>query len=208
MSFGIGQAVQAAAQTASTAMQIREENKIADNANNTAKSLAGSFEPAAEEANSDLTSYSNMGQNAANSLAGGLSQSQLEATPGYQWNLAQGEQGVTNSAAARGLADSGAALKGAASYASGLADSTYQNQYNDALQTANLGLNASNQEGQNTINANNNSVQTRMAGVGAQMSGMSAMTNSLSNGLTALGNQAGSYSTNYAAYQNLLKNKS
>lgn len=56
---------------------------------------------------------------------------QLEQTPGYQFNLTQGEKAVTNSNAARGLGVSGAALRGAADYATGLADSTYQNQFNN-----------------------------------------------------------------------------
>lgn len=61
-----------------------------------------------------------------------MDQAALEKTPGYQFNLAQGQKGVTNSAAARGLGTSGAALKGAATFATGLADSTYQNQFNNA----------------------------------------------------------------------------
>src|SRR3954463_994834 len=63
---------------------------------------------------------------------GRLTQSELEATPGYQFNLSQGLQATQNAAAARGLGVSGAALKGAAKYATGLADSTYQNQFNNA----------------------------------------------------------------------------
>lgn len=62
-----------------------------------------------------------------------LSESALSQTPGYQFNLSQGLKSVQNSAAARGLGTSGAALKGASTYATGLADSTYQNQFNNAL---------------------------------------------------------------------------
>ena len=58
-----------------------------------------------------------------------MTESQLVQTPGYQFNLGQGLQSVQNSAAARGLGLSGAAMKGAANYATGLADSTYQNQF-------------------------------------------------------------------------------
>ncbi len=57
------------------------------------------------------------------------------ATPGYQFTLNQGLKAVQNSASASGLGASGAALKGAASYASGLADSTYGDTYNRALST-------------------------------------------------------------------------
>lgn len=60
-----------------------------------------------------------------------MTESQLQQTPGYQFNLSQGLESVQNSAAARGLGVSGAALKGAANYATGLADSTYQNQFNN-----------------------------------------------------------------------------
>lgn len=58
-----------------------------------------------------------------------MDQAHLEQTPGYQFNLTQGLKSVQNAASARGLGSSGAALKGAASYATGLADSTYQQQF-------------------------------------------------------------------------------
>lgn len=61
-----------------------------------------------------------------------MNETALQQTPGYQFNLTQGLKSVQNSAAARGLGVSGAALKGAAGYATGLADSTYQNQFNNA----------------------------------------------------------------------------
>jgi hypothetical protein len=67
-------------------------------------------------------------------LPGTMTQAQLEATPGYQFNLAQGLKATQNAAAAKGLGVSGAALKGAATYATGLADSTYQNQFANAQQ--------------------------------------------------------------------------
>lgn len=61
-----------------------------------------------------------------------MNESDLQQTPGYQFNLTQGLKATQNSAAARGLGVSGAALKGASSYATGLADNTYQNQFNNA----------------------------------------------------------------------------
>ena len=63
------------------------------------------------------------------SPGGGMSQAELEATPGYQFVLSQGQKAVQSAAAARGLGVSGASLKGAATYATGLADNTYQNQF-------------------------------------------------------------------------------
>lgn len=77
-----------------------------------------------------------------------MTQAQLEQTPGYQFNLSQGLKATQSAAAAKGLGVSGAALKGAATYATGLADSTYQNQfanaqqiYSDLFQNAQQGFN-------------------------------------------------------------------
>jgi hypothetical protein len=68
---------------------------------------------------------------------------QAQQTPGYQFTLDQGLKATQNSAAARGLGTSGAALKGAANYATGLADSTYNDVYNRALQSYNTNFNSS-----------------------------------------------------------------
>ena len=62
-----------------------------------------------------------------------MDQATLEATPGYQFNKTQGLKAVQNAAAARGLGASGAALKGAATFATGLADNTYQQQFQNAV---------------------------------------------------------------------------
>lgn len=59
-----------------------------------------------------------------------MDQAALEQTPGYQFTKRQGLKAVQNSSAARGLGVSGAALKGAATFATGLADQTYQTQFN------------------------------------------------------------------------------
>lgn len=83
-----------------------------------------------------------------------MDQKTLEATPGYQFNLSQGERGVQLGGAALGL--SGAQAKAAATYATGLADSTYQNQFKNAntnkqnafnflYNTAGIGANAAGQ---------------------------------------------------------------
>lgn len=58
---------------------------------------------------------------------------QLEKTPGYQFALQQGLKGTQNSYAAKGLGVSGAALKGASDYATGLASQTYQQQFQNDL---------------------------------------------------------------------------
>jgi hypothetical protein len=58
----------------------------------------------------------------------------LTQTPGYQFTLQQGLKGVDNSLSAKGLNLSGAQAKGIGQYATGLADQTYQQQYQNALQ--------------------------------------------------------------------------
>ena len=63
-----------------------------------------------------------------------MTQAQLEQTPGYQFTLAQGLKATQSAAAARGLGVSGASLKGAGTYATGLADKTYLDQFNVAQQ--------------------------------------------------------------------------
>jgi hypothetical protein len=63
-----------------------------------------------------------------------MTQAELEQTPGYQFTLAQGLKATQSAAAARGLGVSGASLKGAGTYATGLADKTYLDQFNVAQQ--------------------------------------------------------------------------
>ena len=59
---------------------------------------------------------------------------QLAATPGYQFALQQGQLATQSGYAAQGLGQSGAAQKGAANYAEGLASTTYQQQFQNYLQ--------------------------------------------------------------------------
>lgn len=71
-----------------------------------------------------------------------IDQATLEQTPGYQWTLGQGEKSTENSFAARGLGQSGAAIKGAEQYATGLASQTYQQQFSNALANKQFAYNA------------------------------------------------------------------
>lgn len=80
-------------------------------------------------------------------LQGGNMQDTLNRMPGYQFALAQGLKSTQQAAAARGLGVSGAGLKGAAAYGTGLAEQYYTNLFNQTLQAANLGENAAAQTG-------------------------------------------------------------
>lgn len=86
--------------------------------------------------------FVSMGQGAGNELmaelqSGAIGQpaptttADISQMPGYQFTLQQGLLSTQNAAAAQGLGVSGAALMGAANYATGLAQSNYQNYFSD-----------------------------------------------------------------------------
>lgn len=117
-----------------------------------ASTAAGSQETAARDANNtQLTMFDQTQQNLQPFISTGTNaltsagtmanngfnfnptEANLQNTPGYKFNLAQGEMAAQNSSSARGLGISGQAQVGAEQYATGLADSTYQQQYSNAL---------------------------------------------------------------------------
>lgn len=107
------------------------------------------------------------------------------ATPGYQFTLDQGLKSVQNSAAARGLGTSGAAMKGAANYATGLANSTYNDVFNRALNTYNTNLGKAQSTFQTNYNSAANNVNRLMGVVG---NGQNAAATNGSLGAAAVGN--------------------
>jgi len=115
-------------------------------------------------------------------------QAMLEGTPGYQFTRTQGLKATQAAAAARGLGVSGAALKGAATYATGLADQTFEERYNDALKTASMGANAAALTGQQgtaaAATAGNYLNQAGVATAARTMAGPNALTSGLQSYLT------------------------
>ena len=75
------------------------------------------------------SSYTGLLQQNLPGIPGRMTQADLESTPGYAFTRDQGLKATQNSAAARGLGVSGAALKGAATFATGLSDQTYNNRF-------------------------------------------------------------------------------
>jgi hypothetical protein len=130
--------------------------------------------------------------------------SNLESTPGYQFNLAQGTKALNNNASAMGLNQSGAQQQALASFASGLADNTYQNQFNNALQSyaTNYGL-ASDQASR--LSGLASLGQNAAAGVGnAGQSTTNSISSLLQGGASALGSAGiGSANAGAAAGSNL-----
>lgn len=167
------------------------------------KNASNSEEKQYQQTRQDLLPYNTAGQNALTALNGQLptltspitmDQATLQKTPGYQFNLTQGLKSVQNGAAARGLGNSGAAMKGAASYATGLADSTYQNQFNNAninqtnaynrlMGISQLGENAGAQTGAYGTQTAQSIGQNTIAGGTAQAAGLNGAANSLNNGV-------------------------
>lgn len=167
-----------------------------------AQSATGAETKAANQANAtlqaqqaqtraDLLPYNQNGQadsTAYNALIGegGNSAEQqaiLQSLPGYQFTQTQGLKSVQNSAAARGLGESGAALKGAANYSNGLAQSNYGTYANNLLSGAQLGENAAAQTGSiNTGNVQYQASNTTSAGV-AQGNADVASGNAVAGGL-------------------------
>lgn len=131
---------------------------------------------------------------ASQNMPGTLTEAQLEQVPGYQFILGQGLKSTQSANAARGLGVSGAALKGAATYATGLADQTYQNAFNQQQQKFSdyLSLNQS-QQG-NLLNQFNRLYNTAQLGENAAAqtgSTGASLNNASSNALISAGQSAG-----------------
>lgn len=137
-----------------------------------------------------------------------MTQAELEQTPGYQFTRDQGLKSVQSAAAARGLGISGAALKGAAEYTTGLANKTYQdqfnlqqkrfadllelntgqqanltNQYNRVADVAKIGANAAAGLGQQGVTAAQNAGNSLRAAGTAEGTGLINAGNALSQGV-------------------------
>lgn len=154
---------------------------------------------------SDLGPYRELGAYAGDQLRNRLTeltapitmgQAELEATPGYAFTLSQGLKAGQNSAAARGLGLSGAAIKAATGYAAGLADQTYMNQFNVANTNQSNAFNrllAATQLGQGAAAQTaaagtttgqgiaNNMIQSGNAQAGAAMAGANAVGSAANN---------------------------
>ena len=172
---------------------------------NAAKSIANQQLTAGQTAAGLLQPYVNEGSVGMKYLNDNLNylttpyaptMAQLKATPGYQFTLGQGLQSTQNAAAARGLGISGAALKGAANYATGLAQNTYAQDAGiygqQQAQIGNLltgmvgaGQNAAAGQGGFITGQANNAGQTQMGGATATASGITGVTNAL---IGAIGN--------------------
>lgn len=195
--------------------QIFSANKAAGVQQQATQNAANIAQENYQTTRSDLAPYRDAGSSALSDLTNRLpfltspitmDQATLEQTPGYQFTLTQGEKAVQNAAAARGLGSSGAALKGAATFATGLADQTYkdqfnlentnrQNAYDRLMGVVNTGAGAANATGTFGTAAANTTASAAVGGGNAAAAGINATGNAINN-LTS--NVAG-----YAAYRGL-----
>jgi len=116
----------------------------------------------------------------------------LQATPGYQFQLDQGLQSVNNSAAAKGSLLSGATLKGINDYAQGRASTGYQDAWNRAQQAYQNAFSRNQTNQNNTFNrlqtmANNGHTAATQQGYDSMQVG-----NAMAGATTAYGNNSAS----------------
>jgi hypothetical protein len=124
---------------------------------------------------------------------------QAEQTPGFQFQLQTGDQALQQSAAARGNLLTGGTAEALQNYGQGLAQTDYQNVYNNALNTYGTNYNAYNQQQTNQFNK-----LASLSGMGQQTAstlgnlGQNA-SNSVASNLLNTANSMGSAYQNAAA---------
>jgi hypothetical protein len=108
-------------------------------------------------------------------LGGANPQAALAATPGYQFDLSQGLQGVTNQASRMGMGLSGNTLEGLQKFGTGLADKTYQQAVGNIFDVTRLGQNAAAGQATNVGQAGTN-ISNALIGQGQTSAGIDANT--------------------------------
>ncbi len=173
--FGASQAAGAQKDAANTAAQT-ERDIYASN-----KSMLQPWNDAGFKAYGTLNDLLGVGGNSA------TMKSTLEGLPGYQFTRDQGLKSVQSGAAARGLGTSGAALKGAATFATGLADQTYGNQVNRLQASANTGLSAGSALAGVGTQAGQGIAGSQIAGGNASAAGWNGIGSAVNNGVGSVG---------------------
>lgn len=155
-----------------------------------------------DQARSDLSPYRAAGEQGTNMLMSALPEltssitldnATLQNLPGYNFALKQGLRSAQSGAAARGLGQSGAAVKGASQFATGLANqyagdafnrelSQRNQRYNQLMGTSQLGSNAAGQTGQYALQTGQNIGSNTIQGGNAQAAGLIGAGNALTTG--------------------------
>ncbi len=129
-----------------------------------------------DRARTDMAPWMQAGQKALEQYSGELGlggpdgqpfQSQFRTTPGYEFQVQEGEKGAVNNLRALGMGGSGAALKALTAFRTGLADQTYSKYLADLKGVADSGQSAATNLGQLGAQTGANIGQTLMTGAGA-----------------------------------------
>lgn len=161
---------------------------------NTQSDIEKKLKAAQQQAMGALSPYQASGL-AANSklsaaLAAGFNPGDLSSDAGYQFRLAEGQKGLNNSLAARGLGQSGAALKAAQEYGQNFANNEYTDAYNRWLQNNSQLANASGQgynAASNVADIYGNLGQISASGTAAKGNTLSSTLSSLLSGRGIIG---------------------
>jgi hypothetical protein len=250
--FGVSGIAQAAGSVASAGIQASAISDAATKAQDSATQAQTLLQGRYDTTRGDLLPYNQIGQTADQQIGNNLAlygtpdntdinaargyfnqaatlgsgpgaQAALAATPGYQFTLAQGLQANQNAMAAKGLGVSGAAMKGAATYATGLANQTYgdqfnrlvasgtnslaantatqgnlTNSFNRLLGTSQLGENAASQTGTTGASLGNAAAGAITAGGAAGAAGSIATGNALAGGVNGVTNAFSQYQAQQA----------
>jgi hypothetical protein len=196
--------------------QIWASNKASETQKNAAQQAGAIQQQQYQQTRSDLAPYRAMGEDASTRLKAKLTDltepisvdpNMLENSDYYKFASTQGQKAVTNAAAARGLGKAGAALKGAAAFAKGLATDTYKtawdmenqnksNAYNRLKALVDTGENAAAQTGQAGTASASGQSSALIGGANAAAAGYNAAggaINNLTNNLSGYAMYKGIY---------------
>jgi len=128
--------------------------------------------------------------------AGAPNMNAFTASPGYDFRRTEGMRGIERTAAARGGAFSGNALRALTDFNSNLASGEFGNYVNQLSNIAGLGQNATNATGTFGQNAANTQGQNALYAGNARASGIENQGNIYGQAINGLGNIAGYYGQN------------
>jgi len=185
-------------------------NKAAETQKNATNQAAAIQQQQYQQTRGDLAPYRAIGEDASTRLKAKLTDltepisidpNMLENSDYYKFASTQGQKAVTNAAAARGLGKAGAALKGAAAFAKGLATDTYKtafdmentnisNTYNRLKALIDTGAGAATGTGALGEKAAYNTGTALVGGANAEAAGYNKIGSSISNLASNIGGYA------------------
>lgn len=193
----------------SAGASIYGANKASEAQTNAANASIANSKAMYDTTRADLSPFRNIGNTAATQLTGRLSDltTPVSVNPQdfvnsdmYKFLQNQGERAVTNSSAARGLGTSGAALKGASAFESGLNAQQWQQNFNNQVTNQ---TNAYNRLKGLVDTGENASAQTGVIGqsaVGQQNSAITGAGNAQAAAANATGSSIANAAGNISGY--------